>query len=106
MIPFDMRALRSMYHDCPASDAALGRHCLTPQAVEPFTAPIRWTEAHYGSIPRAFIGCAQDRIYGLDEQRARVEALRNTEFVSLDSGHSPFFSMPEILADTLERLST
>jgi pimeloyl-ACP methyl ester carboxylesterase len=104
LIPFDPRALKVMYQDCSKADVMLARLCLTPQAQEPLTAPIVWTPGRYGRVPRAFIGCSLDRIYKFDDQRSRVEALGNTEFVELASGHSPFFSMPERLADLLEGL--
>lgn len=92
---------RALYHDCPAEDAMLARLCLAPQAVEPLEAPVHWTIDRWGSIPRTFIGCSQDRVYDFDKQRRRASLVPGTNWIELPSGHSPFFSMPGALADCL-----
>lgn len=97
---------RALYHDCPPEDAMLSRLCLTPQAVEPLQAPIHWTLERWGSIPRTFIGCSQDRVYDFAEQMRRADLVPGTAWVDLESGHSPFFSMPEALADALIELAS
>jgi pimeloyl-ACP methyl ester carboxylesterase len=105
LIPVDERSFTLLYHDCPPEDAALARLCLTPQALQPLTAPIRWTAERWGRVPRTFVGCAHDRVFAIADQRARAAAQAGTEFIELAAGHSPFFSMPETLAETLEALS-
>jgi pimeloyl-ACP methyl ester carboxylesterase len=106
LIPVSERALPALYSDCAKEDMMLARLCLTPQAAEPLLAPIVWTPERWGRIPRAFIGCTRDRIYSIADQRARFEALPGGgAFVELATGHSPFFSMPEALAETLEGLT-
>jgi pimeloyl-ACP methyl ester carboxylesterase len=106
VIPFDERSLDVLYHDCPADDVALARLCVTPQALEPLTAPIAWTAERWGQVPRAFVGCRNDKVFAIADQRARAATVPDTEFVELDCGHSPFFAMPEILTDTLEALAS
>jgi pimeloyl-ACP methyl ester carboxylesterase len=103
---FKPDALRSfLYADCPDEDIALARLCLAPQSIEPMTAPIVWTPERAGRIPRTYIACSEDRIKGgIEEQRAAIEQLPGTEFIALNASHSPFFSIPDELADTLERL--
>jgi pimeloyl-ACP methyl ester carboxylesterase len=93
-----------LYHDCPAEDAMLARLCLTPQAAETLVAPIHWTAQRWGSIPRTYISCARDRVFAVSEQRKRATIHPGSEWIELDAGHSPFFSMPEALADTFVRL--
>jgi pimeloyl-ACP methyl ester carboxylesterase len=106
LIPVSERALPALYSDCAKEDVMLARLCLTPQAAEPLLAPIVWTPERWGRIPRAFIGCTRDRIYSIADQRARFEGLPGGgPFVELATGHSPFFSMPEALAETLEGLT-
>jgi pimeloyl-ACP methyl ester carboxylesterase len=95
----------AFYADCSDDDVALARLCLTPQSMEPMTAPIVWTAERFGRIPRAYIACSEDTIRGDGEdQRALADVLPG-EFVTLKASHSPFFSIPDLLADTLERLS-
>ena len=93
------------YADCSAEDVALARLCKTPQALEPMTAPIVWTPERCGRISRNYIGCSQDRVNGsIEHQMARASMMPGTTFVTLDSSHSPFFSMPVTLVDTLETM--
>src|SRR5262245_23523854 len=94
-----------LYHDCPPEDVMLSRLCLTPQPQLPLTQPIMRTAERWGSIPRAFICCTLDRVFAIAGQRAQAEAEPGTEWLELPSGHSPFFSMPDKLADMLERLA-
>jgi pimeloyl-ACP methyl ester carboxylesterase len=102
VIPVDERSFELLYHDCPPEDAALARLCLTPQALQPLVTTIRWTPERWGRIPRTFIGCAHDRVFAIADQRARAKGHAGTDFVELESGHSPFFSMPQTLVDALE----
>jgi pimeloyl-ACP methyl ester carboxylesterase len=105
LIPVDERSFGALYHDCPLEDAMLARLCLTPQALAPLVAPICWTPERWGRIPRTFVGCGRDRVFGIAEQRRRAGEIPGTEMIALDCGHSPFFSMPEPLADLLDTLA-
>jgi pimeloyl-ACP methyl ester carboxylesterase len=98
-------ASQVLYHDCPAEDAMLARLCLTPQAVEPLVAPVHWTAHRWGSIPRTYIGCGGDRVFAISEQRKRAAVHPGSEWIELEAGHSPFFSMPAVLADHLAGLA-
>lgn len=106
-VTFKPEGLRAaFYADCPDEDIALARLCLTPQSLEPMIAPVVWTAARCGSVPRAYIACTEDKIkHDIEEQRTFIETMPGkTEFLTLPSSHSPFFSMPDQLADMLESL--
>lgn len=105
LIPFGEEALDMLYPDCPPEDRALARLCLTEQPVEPLLAPIDWTPERWGAIPRAFIACRDDIPFPIADQRARADIAPGTDYIELASGHSPFFSMPETLAATLDALA-
>jgi pimeloyl-ACP methyl ester carboxylesterase len=97
--------IRGMFYgDCSREDVMLAKLCLTPQDPEPLVAPVHWTSERWGRIPRAYVGCTQDRAISFERQRAGAEARPGTEFLVLEASHSPFFSMPEALVDTLESL--
>jgi pimeloyl-ACP methyl ester carboxylesterase len=72
--------------------------------VEP-TAPLATTmhvsEARWGSKPRWFIECEQDRIMPIDGQRRLQALFPGTRTITLDADHSPFYSAPEDLTDAL-----
>ena len=96
----------AFYHDCPDEDIALAKLCLTPQSLEPMSAPVTWTAERFGRIPKAYIACDQDRIKGdAKAQRAGIANAPDAAFLILDASHSPFFSMPDELAGMLERLA-
>jgi pimeloyl-ACP methyl ester carboxylesterase len=96
----------AFYADCPEEDVVLARLCLTPQSLQPMTAPVVWTAERFGRISKAYIACAQDRIKGdAETQRADIAEFPDVEFLVIEASHSPFFSRPDELADMLERLA-
>lgn len=83
------------FHDCPDPDAATARLCLEP------IAPQETPFAALPTLPRAAIICTEDRAIPPDWQRAMATGLPQTD---LPSGHCPFLSMPDCLAETLHLL--
>jgi pimeloyl-ACP methyl ester carboxylesterase len=86
-----------LYADCDEADIALARLSLVPEATQPFGAAPALSEARFGKLAKSYIVCAQDRAVGPALQRAMSTAGKCDRVVSLDSGHSPFFSMPDRL---------
>jgi len=96
---------RAFYHrvDRATADEALDRLC--PEPIAPNQQPIRVTEERWGSLPRAFIECSDDRALRLPTQRQMQAALPCDPVITLDSDHSPFLHMPEAVADALETIA-
>lgn len=88
-------------HDCPAEDLALIKANLRWQPVSVLATPIKVSDARYGRIPKFFIRCTAAK--DLD-RRSILENVRCEKVYELQSSHSPFFSMPEKLALTLEEV--
>ncbi|MFC3172795.1 alpha/beta fold hydrolase [Novosphingobium bradum] len=105
LIAHDPKAEPLLYHDCPAEDVVLARLCLTAQPRQPLVDTIRHTPQRWGSVPRHYIGCTLDRVFPIAGQRAQAEAQPGTRWSELPSGHSPFFAMPDRLADALEQVA-
>jgi pimeloyl-ACP methyl ester carboxylesterase len=78
---------------------ALGK--LGPDPTQPNTVPLCLTPGRYGSVPRFFIECLQDRTLSIDLQRRMVQAMPCKRVLTLDTDHSPFLSAPERLAESL-----
>jgi len=78
---------------------ALGK--LGPDPTEPNVTPLHLTPERYGSVPRFFVECLQDRTLSLEVQRRMVRDMPCQKVLSVDTDHSPFFSAPERLADAL-----
>lgn len=89
------------YADCSSSDVALARSLLVPQATAPFITPVQTTPDRWGSIPRVYIECTQDRAISLAAQRAMYRRLPCQRIYSMTSSHSPFLSAPEELSQYL-----
>ncbi len=78
---------------------AVARLVAEPDA--PRQSALALTEARYGSVPRHFIECLDDRAIPIADQR-RMQALQPCQTVTtLDCDHSPFLSAPLGLADAL-----
>jgi pimeloyl-ACP methyl ester carboxylesterase len=91
----------ALYHDCPDEITALAEALLEPEPNWAGFTPLRLSEEAYGSVPRIYIECLQDRAVTIGLQRQMQRDSRCTHVYSLDSGHSPFFSQPAALAQLL-----
>jgi pimeloyl-ACP methyl ester carboxylesterase len=85
-------------------DAAVARDAyrrLAPEPVEPLKAPLRLSEARFGSVPRTYIETLRDNAVLLEEQRAMQARLPCSRVMQIDSDHSPFLSACRDLARAL-----
>jgi pimeloyl-ACP methyl ester carboxylesterase len=89
------------YDDCTPEDARSATARLVPEALAPRRTPAALTEERFGVVPRVYIETTNDRALSLPLQRRMHAALPCREVVAIDSGHSPFLSMPEALARQL-----
>jgi pimeloyl-ACP methyl ester carboxylesterase len=63
--------------------------------------PLALTDARYGSVPRHYIECLNDRVIPIADQRAMRALQPCASVTSLEADHSPFLSTPQALADAL-----
>jgi hypothetical protein len=92
----------ALYADCPDEDVALARRLLRPEPFAPLFQPVRLS-AGADRVPRYYVECLADRALSLARQRRMHAARPCREVVSLPSGHSPFFSVPQALVQCLTR---
>jgi hypothetical protein len=59
------------------------------------------TEENYGSVPRFYIECTEDKAVTPFIQRKMYAETPCEKVYSLSTSHSPFFSKPKELADIL-----
>ncbi|SEN14802.1 Pimeloyl-ACP methyl ester carboxylesterase [Gemmobacter aquatilis] len=88
------------YHDCPAEARALAHAHLRPEPIRPQETAL--SLRHSPHLPRAYIRCTEDRAIPPAFQSAMASGLPQ---IDLPSSHSPFFSMPERLAQAIHRLA-
>lgn len=95
----------TFYGECPDEDVVRAKERLVPQAVQIFQQPVQTTPARFGSVKRAFIECLRDQAIKIEMQRNMIEWLPCDRVLTLDTDHSPFYSMPEELVSTLLELT-
>ncbi|AMO71250.1 alpha/beta fold hydrolase [Sphingorhabdus sp. M41] len=80
-------------------DNAMERLVVEPHG--PRSEPLRLTADGFGSLPRTYVECTEDRTIPIDSQRRMQKLVPGATIVTLDADHSPFLSRPEELAAAL-----
>jgi pimeloyl-ACP methyl ester carboxylesterase len=89
----------ALYHDCSDEITALANVLLEPEPNWAGFTPLELTPERYGRVRKVYVECLRDRAVTLKLQREMQRATPCDRVLSLDSGHSPFFSQPCALAD-------
>ncbi|MDO9525160.1 MAG: alpha/beta fold hydrolase [Gemmobacter sp.] len=92
------------YHDCPQDAVDLATARLVPEPVLPQETPLVLTAASRG-VAQHYIRCANDRVIPPEYQAVMAQGLPEGHHSVLEAGHSPFFSMPETLAQRLSQIA-
>jgi len=92
------------YQDVSAEDRYRAMERLRPQPISISTTPVTLTEERYGSVPRWYIECTHDNALRVARQRAMVKAIP-CKVITMECGHTPFYSAPEELAEHLETIA-
>ena len=97
-------AREAFYGLCSDADVALAESLLVPEPLAPLVTPVHVTAARFGSVPRIYVECSNDRAITLGAQRRMQQALPCRERITLDADHSPFLSRVDPLTDLLLNL--
>ena len=92
------------YEDVSPEDRYRAMERLRPQPISISTSPVTLTEERFGSVPRWYIQCVHDNAVRIGVQRNIVK-LTPCKVISMDCGHTPFYSAPEELAQHLETIA-
>ena len=98
------RAHDLFYADCAPDVARRAVAALCPTDTDYLTTPVALGAAFAG-VAKTYIVCLKDAAIGVGAQRAMIAAHPGIDVVEIDSGHSPFLSMPDDLGDVLEMLA-
>jgi pimeloyl-ACP methyl ester carboxylesterase len=85
----------------PPDLVAVAMRRLVAEPHGPRSTPLRLSPERWGSLPRTYIECSEDRTIPLPSQRLMQELSPGARRVTLDADHSPFLSRPEDLAAAL-----
>jgi len=91
----------ALFGQCTEADYQQALARLTPEPLKPLVTPLKVSAQRFGSVPRTYIECLQDRTVTLDAQRRMQADLPCDTVLTLDSDHSPFLSHPQELAQSL-----
>ena len=90
-----------LYHDCEDDITELAKVLLSHEPVESGIMPLHLTEENYGTVPRVYIECTEDRAVTPFIQRKMYTEMPCEKIYSLPTSHSPFFSKPKELVNIL-----
>ncbi|MEJ2094018.1 MAG: alpha/beta fold hydrolase [Gammaproteobacteria bacterium] len=91
----------AFYNDCSDEDFYFARSNLVSQPLAPISTPIHITKERWGRVPRSYIECSMDRAITNSIQQEMHTNIPCESVSRLESGHSPFLSVPEKLAEIL-----
>lgn len=88
------------YEDCSEEDVAFAKKHLGKQPMAPLATAVKLTDSRYGAVPKYYILCTKAK--DLDKTSIATNVPIQKLF-KLESGHSPFTSMPEKLVAVMIR---
>ncbi len=89
----------AFYADCSDHDVAIAAKNILPiTSTVPDKTISTITPKRFGSIPRLYIECTDDKAIPIETQRLMVRDVPGATVASLPTSHSSFFSRPEELA--------
>ena len=93
-----------LYHDCDDDITELAKVLLSHEPIESAVRPLQLTEENFGSVPKVYIECTEDRAVTPFIQRKMYTEMPCEKVYSLPTSHSPFFTRPKELVDILLNL--
>ena len=88
-------------NDVPRDEALRLAEALTPQGEGGRAIATSWTPQRFGTLPRLYVECADDRSVLLPVQRRMQDLVPGAARVTLQAGHAPHVSQPARLAEVL-----
>ncbi len=85
----------------PAASVAQVRARSVPESTRPAREAVHWTAGRYGTVPRTYVVCEQDRMISPDAQRRMIARVGCDRVETLETGHAPFYSAVNDLASIL-----
>lgn len=98
-------ATAAFYLRSPEDARAAACARLTPEPLATFGTQLELTDTRFGSVPRHYIECTDDRAIPISQQRSMQAVLPCASVTTLDSDHSPFLTCPDALVEALNRIA-
>jgi len=88
-----------LYADCDDNITELAKLLLSDEPFESAVTPLQLSDVNFGSVPRYYIECTEDKAVTPFIQRKMYAETVCKKVFSLPTSHSPFFSKPKELVD-------
>lgn len=86
---------------CSAETVATAMAQVVAEPHGPRSTPLKLSSERFGSLPRTYIECTEDRTILLSSQRRMQQLVPGADVVTLQADHSPYLSRPQALAAAL-----
>jgi len=88
-------------NDCAADVAAALPDQMVDEPLAPLATPVILTAARFGTVRKVYIHTLRDQVVSPGLQAEMVAATPVAEELTLDTGHAPFLSNPQALAEAI-----
>lgn len=95
-----------LYHDCDETITELAKLLLSHESAESGITPLELSEEKYGSVPKFYIECTEDKAVTPFIQRKMYMETICQKVYQMKTSHSPFFSQPEALSSIFCEIAT
>ncbi|OMQ11035.1 alpha/beta fold hydrolase [[Flexibacter] sp. ATCC 35103] len=95
-----------LYHDCEDSITQMAKLLLSHESIATGITPLQLSEDKYGSVPRFYIECTEDKAVTPFIQRKMYTETICEKVYRMPTSHSPFFSKPEELSNIFCEIAT
>ena len=93
---------RSVFYNTTEDEwATRAAGMLCPEPMAALMVPVSLSAERFGSVSKVYVECLEDRAIPIAGQRKMQENAVFDRVFQLPTDHSPFYSAPELLADTL-----
>lgn len=94
-----------LYHDCDDHIIEMAKCILSNESMATAITPLHLTDGNYGSIPRYYIECTEDRAVTPYIQHKMYTELPCKKVYQMATSHSPFFSQPDELCAIITEIA-
>ena len=106
IISFDKNYIAELIYNCSPQQAIdLAVEKQIPMARKPLGTPLQLSDERYGSIPRVYIACQQDKVIPWHLQQKMIDASPCEQVITLDTDHIPMASKTDELVKALLNLA-
>ncbi len=95
-----------LYHDCDDDITEMAKCILSNESVVTGITALQLTENNYGTVPRYYIECTEDRAVTPFIQRKMYLETPCKKVYQIPTSHSPFFSKPKELCSILTEIAS